>query len=112
MSLNAKYDNAGKLDERITIQTYTEAADSTGDMVKTWAAHHSCWAERVGRGGMERYEADQLTAVNKVLWRIRYKSTVTEKMRVKDRNSEYYYIDAITIEGRDQWMILTTEKRD
>ena len=112
MSLNAKYANAGKLDERVTIESYSETQASTGEITETWATHHSCWAERVGKGGTETFEADQLTAINKVLWRIRYKSTVNEKMRIKDRNDEYYYIDSITLEGRDQWMLLMTEKRD
>ena len=110
--LQAKYINAGALDEQVTIQSYTETRSTTGSVIKTWATHHSCWAERHARGGSERVEAAQLTAINNVTWRIRYKSTVTEKMRILDRNSEYYYITSIAIEGRDQWMLLTTEKRD
>ena len=49
-------DQAGQLDRRITIQTFSEATDAFGQEVKTFSTLGSVWAnvkERVGREGEE-----------------------------------------------------------
>lgn len=111
MSLENTY-KLGKMDYRVVIQKPTYTRQSNGEMKITgWTTHTTVWAERMAKGGREAYEAEQLTAVNEVNWRVRYLSTIIEDMRVS-YNSTYYYITRIDVEGRNQYMILTTEKRD
>lgn len=99
----------GNLDRYITIQTYTEAADSYGEKIKTWATYHSCYANMSNTSGEEKILTDQLMAKNNVDWTIRYKSGITEKMRIS-YGSEYYQITAVLLDGRDKWMILKSYK--
>lgn len=101
----------GTFDRRIVIQAYTTAKDSYGQAVKTWATHTTVQASMSYDTGAEDETVNELLATSKVKWIIRYKSTVTEKMRIY-YGSDYYYIEQVRILGRLQYMELITEKRD
>jgi SPP1 family predicted phage head-tail adaptor len=102
----------GTLDRRIVIQTPTRTQNAAGEYIsRTWATHTTVWASKEDTPGDEVDEADQRTALNRVVWIIRYKSTVTELMRIY-WNSKYYYITSIQEVGRKWGMRLITEIRD
>ncbi len=101
----------GTLDRKIVIQTYTVAKDTYGQAVKTWATHTTVQASLQYDTGGEGEEQNERVATSKVRWIIRYKSTVTEKMRIS-YGSDYYYIEQVKVLGRLQYMELITEKRD
>jgi SPP1 family predicted phage head-tail adaptor len=69
------------------------------------------WASIEYQPGSEVDEADQRTALQRVVFVIRYKSTVTDLMRVY-YGSKYYTIISIQEVGRKWGMRLITELRD
>jgi SPP1 family predicted phage head-tail adaptor len=101
----------GKLDRRIVIQQNTQTQNAAGEYVDSWNTLATVWASKESLEGTELDESDQRTALQKVIWIIRYKSTVTELMRIY-YGSEYYYITSIQEVGRKWGMRLTTEIRD
>lgn len=87
-------DQAGQLDRRITIQTFSEATDAFGQEVKTFSTLGSVWANVKERVGREGEEGDMIAATKKVEFIIRYRSDVNEEMRIS-YNSKTYKIQAI-----------------
>jgi SPP1 family predicted phage head-tail adaptor len=71
----------GKLDQRVTIQTATLAADGGGGSTKTWAALATVWARVVPKTGRESMEADRVNATSSFLFVIRNRSDVNETCR-------------------------------
>lgn len=73
---------AGRLDQRITIQTNTPTADSKGQEVASWADADTIWAEAITGGGGEFYAAQKLFAETKVVFRVRYDSSIVVTQRI------------------------------
>lgn len=105
-------EGVGTLDRRIVIESYTATRDSLGGEVQTWATHTTVWAGVMYKElqSDETQMAGSQVAAKKVNFRVRYLSTVTEKMRVSFE-SEYYDILSVTHEGRKRFTILETERR-
>lgn len=102
----------GQFDESIIIQTPTDTIGSTGERTQAWGTFYTCFAKRIYRGGSEKNENDEEVALNRVKFKVWYKAAVTERMRVKDAANLLYDIIHIEIVGRNQYLILTAEKRD
>lgn len=85
---------AGKLDQRITIQTNTVTRDDYGDPVDSWADTKTVWAEAITGGGREFYAAQKLFAETKVVFRVRYDSSIVVTQRIVWL-SRYYHILSI-----------------
>lgn len=86
---------AGRLNRRIIIQQATEVQDAHGQPVQTWTAYKTCWAEYLPKRGREFFAADQTIAEADAVFRIRYDSGVTRKMRISF-GDDYYDITAIS----------------
>jgi SPP1 family predicted phage head-tail adaptor len=83
---------AGRMDRRITFQTFTEARDSFGEPIKTWANLASVptvWARVSPLSGREVFAGDQILGVADVEFEIRYRSDITVEMRVVYANENY-----------------------
>ena len=90
-------DQAGQLDRRITLQTFSEATDAFGQEVKSYSTLATVWAkvvEKIGTGNGEKEEGDMIAATKKVEFMIRYRTDVNEEMRIS-YNSNIYKIKAI-----------------
>lgn len=87
-------DQAGQLDRRITLQTFSETTDAFGQEVKSYSTLATVWAKVVERIGKESEEGDMIAATKKVEFMIRYRSDVNEEMRIS-YNSNIYKIKAI-----------------
>lgn len=87
-------DQAGQLDRRITIQTFSETTDTFGQQVKTYSTLASVWANVVERSGKEGEEGDMLASTKRVEFIIRYRTDVNAEMRVS-YNSNIYKIQSI-----------------
>lgn len=77
--------NAGQLDQRITLQVKTLSRNDLGQPVPTWAnlaTTPTVWARARPVRGAENFAAGQLQATADVVFTIRYRSDVTEAMRV------------------------------
>lgn len=87
-------DQAGQLDRRITIQTFSESTDSFGQEAKTYSTLASVWANVKEKVGSEGEDGDMIAATKKVEFIIRYRTDVNEQMRIS-YNSNTYKIQAI-----------------
>lgn len=81
----------GQLDRRIEIQESTELRSATGSRTLEWTAVARCWAgvEHANTGNNEQVAGDQPVATTRIKFIIRYRSGLTENMRIL-YNSEYY----------------------
>lgn len=85
---------AGRLNRRITIQTPTEVQDDHGQPIPSWATFRTVWAEVKQQPGKESFDADQVVAETNTIFRIRYLTGLTRKMRIS-YNSDLYDIHSI-----------------
>lgn len=83
-----------RLHRKIVIEQSTNAKNSYGEWVSTWATFHTCFAEVNRFGGGEKLEAEKTTATNRVRFKIRFFDGITEDMRVL-YDSKYYIITEI-----------------
>jgi len=82
-------DQAGQLDRRITIQTFSETKDSFGQEVKSFSTLASVWANVVEKVGSEGEDGEMIAATKKVEFVIRYRTDVNEEMRISYNNNTY-----------------------
>lgn len=106
----------GAMDEEITIQTYTESRNASGEQVLTWETYATLLA-RVkwpDTGMKETYSADEQTAFRKIVFEIRYDPSLNmgQKMRVLYRQIEICDIIGIGTLGRDRFTVLTCQMRE
>ena len=82
-------DQAGQLDRRITIQTFSETTDNFGQEVKSFSTLASVWANVVEKVGSEGEDGEVIAATKKVEFVIRYRTDVNEEMRISYNNNTY-----------------------
>ena len=82
-------DQAGQLDRRITIQTFSETTDNFGQEVKSFSTLASVWANVVEKVGREGEDGEMIAATKKVEFIIRYRTDVDEEMRIVYNNNTY-----------------------
>lgn len=86
---------AGRMNRKITIQQPTETLDSYNQPVASWSTYKTVWAEYLPKRGREYFAADQTVAEADAVFRIRYDSGVTRKMRISF-GGDYYDISGIS----------------
>lgn len=87
-------EQAGQLDRRITLQSFSESTDSFGQEVKTYTTLAQVWANVKEKVGNEGEKGDMLASTKKVEFIIRYRTDVNAEMRVQ-YNSNTYKIQTI-----------------
>lgn len=100
--------NAGALDRRITIIQPTEAISAAGEVTMTWANLSVVPAMYKPLNSTERFGANAVRTERACKFHIRYRSDVTEKMRVT-YGTETYRIIAINELGRREGLELVCE---
>lgn len=102
------------MDRRIVLQQFTEsAADAeTNEKTKTWSTLATVWAKRFKKKSGEVYEAKQQVAVTLDAFMIRYRTDVTERMRVVDGDATYDITGIEEGASRQSYLILSVVKRD
>lgn len=100
-----------RFDRQITVENLTETQDAFGELDASWSTFATVYAFLEDRPGVEKYEAAKETAFSKTFFLIRYRSDLTEKMRVL---FEGKYYDIISIEEitRRRYTRLITELRE
>lgn len=74
--------NAGRLDQQITLQQRVDVVNGFGENVPTWSDVATVWASANPKRGREFFAAAQQQAEGPVAFLIRYRSGLTERMRV------------------------------
>ncbi len=102
--------HSGMLRESVTIQSPTNTRDSVGGFTTVWTDVLATRAQVRGLSGSEQFFAQRLEANASVKVTIRYRSGITEDMRVLIRDEPYQirYID--NLEFRDRWLVMTCER--
>lgn len=98
--------NIGRMDRRITIQQFTSAQNSAGEPIETWTALATVWGSKMDITGRERFTSQQQLEEETTVFRIRYRSDVTVKMRLVCE-TKTYRIDAIAEMGRRRALDIT-----
>lgn len=102
---------AGKLRERVTVQSPTEATNSLGETVVTWATLATVWASVEGVTAREALTAGQqeVTITHKV--RMRYLASLTHQMRFVWRGRTLQIISLLEHDNRSVHEAICTEAR-
>lgn len=93
---------AGKLNKRIIIQTYTEAANTYGESVRTWVDVGTRWASVEPLTMREFINAKQLSSQIDIRFVTRYLSGIKPKMRVVYNNENYNIESVINIDNKNR----------
>lgn len=93
---------AGDLRHRITIQKppVTETRDSTGGVDESWETFATVWASKAHMTSREFFAAQKSNAETTDLFIIRYRDSITTKMRVLFGSRTYDIIGANDPDGR------------
>lgn len=97
---------AGELDRSIIIQSATETRDSYGDVLPSWTTFATVWATVTANRGDERFAAYQVVAQADILFRIRWRSGITVKMRISYDGQIYDIVHIAEIGRREGLDIL------
>lgn len=81
---------SARMDREITIQVYTEAADSYGEPIKTWTTLAETFAHVRQQTAREIFTGGRVAETD-IVFTTRYVSGVTAKDRIL-YNSKYYYL--------------------
>jgi SPP1 family predicted phage head-tail adaptor len=81
--------NAGRLDQRITLQEPVQTRQPSGEVIKSWADVATVWASADPKRGAEYFAALQMQAEGPVMFRIRWRSGVLSTWRVVWRGANY-----------------------
>jgi len=98
----------GMLDRRITIQGKTEVVSSNGQRTLTWSTFISTWSNPVEKDGYEKTDNSNRSTERKVHFRIRYRSDVTNEMRVIWEGKYYKIEDTKELGRQDGLMIISS----
>ena len=104
---------AGKLFQRVTIQTNTPTVDSKGQDIESWADAKTVWAEAItggATGNREFYAAQKMYAETSVVFRVRYDSTIVVTQRIKWLNRYYNILSIEHQSGRYRQLLISTKE--
>ena len=85
---------AGRLRQRIQLQSKATTADRTGTPTETWATYDTVWAEVKPLRGQEQQQGDQVQGRMTHLVTLRYHSSITIEHRIYF-DSRYFDINAV-----------------
>ncbi|MFP1646116.1 phage head closure protein [Pontitalea aquivivens] len=104
---------AGKLDQRITFQRYSETPDGGGGVTRAWAdlaALPTVWAHVKARAGREAVTEGRMAASFSVFFTIYHRDDITERDRIIWGGTPYN-IRGILREGSGQRLLVIEAER-
>lgn len=105
----------GQLRTRVYMQSATVSASTAfNEPTEVWATDRTLWAERVDPAAREFLTGDQPRADVRAVWRIRYRSDVTNKHRFVEKGSTDSVWDiagAVDPDGRRRWLDVRAVQR-
>lgn len=94
-----------KLDRRIIIESFSEAADDYGQEIRTWSTFATCWAGVKLNIGKENFVSKEKVKERIVDFKIRWRTDLNNEMRIL-YESNYYEIEDIVELGREDGLII------
>lgn len=103
----AKPTQIGQLDRRIRIETSTSSRGAAGQEILTWSTFAECWAavEYPGTRSDEQVQADQEVSTTTVIFVIRYRDGIDQKMRIVYNGDNYDILNKLEV-GRRAYLRL------
>lgn len=102
-----------RMDQRITLQSKTLAADGIGGQPATWAnltTTPSVWAHVIAKSGREMFEEGRVNATNTFIFTIRNRSDLDETMRIVWAGSNYNIRSILRMGGRKLYLQIEAER--
>ena len=100
--------NIGRLDRYITLQSVSTSVDAYGQPVESFSTLASVWAKIEYKSEVEKFENEKLRSVSSIDFTIRYRTDITEQMRIS-YDSNTYQITGIAEIGRGEGLKLKTK---
>lgn len=100
---------AGRLNERITLQSAAVSVDSVGQPVHSWSTFATVWAEVMPVSGREYFRAQSLTQAESIRITMRYLDGVTPSMRVVHGSRTYHIRSVLNVGSRERELELICE---
>lgn len=96
---------AGELDQRIMVLAPTVTENALNEEVETFYELRRPWARPMEEKGREFVAADQMTALHKVAFKIRWAANITERCRVAWRERTYEILNITgTYRSGEMWL--------
>ena len=105
--------DAFKLDRLVTIEQRADTRNALGEVTVAWSTFARVWSKRVALRGAELYATNQMVAEAECKYRIRWRTGITESMRLNDHGTVYgikHIADPVELGAkvsRRQWLDLT-----
>ena len=101
----------GRLDRRIELKRFTLTMD--GDPTSgSWTTVHTVWAEKMDKGGAERFVSAAEIAEATAVYRIRYLADVNPSWRLKHGTDLWDIEGTAEGKGRKREMLLLVSRHD
>ena len=101
---------AGRLRNKIIIQTSTPTQSGTGALTDVWSTFATVWADIDPKGGQERFLAKQLDAKIDLVFQIRHYSGITPKMRISWDSRTFDIQSVLNLWERDKEMLISCKE--
>lgn len=98
--------NAGKLDQRVTVERFTTTTDSWGQPIETWAPLFTCWAAVEPLVGREFIAAQAAQSEVTARIRMRYRPGLTAQDRVIHDGKTYNIVSVIDVRSENRELVL------
>ena len=98
----------GIIDRRISIEQKSIVTASNGQRTNTWSTLLTTWANPVEKDGVEKTDNNNRSTQRMVNFRIRYRSNITNEMRVVWEGKYYKIEDTKELGRQEGLMIMTT----
>ena len=104
--------NAGELDQQITLQPLTVTRGADGSVTKDYSQSNvTVWAQYIAQSGREFYAAQKQNAEVQAAFKIRYRTSIDTKWRVKYGN-RYFEILFINDTSKRQGELMLACKEE
>lgn len=97
--------NSGRLDRRIIIQSKAEVKDAYGEKINVWSTFLTVWSNPFQLDGKEQTDNNNRSTERMTMFKTRYNSTITSRMRII-WESNFYKIEDIKELGRQDGLMI------
>ena len=98
--------NAGKLDQRVTVERFTSTQDELGQPIETWAPLFTCWAAVEPLTGREYLAAQAAVSEVTARIRMRFRPWMTAQDRVIHNGTIYQIESLIDVRSENRELVL------